>query len=172
MCVCGISVWFIYLFVRCQSLSHIPNSSLQCSNQSLWKLNLMTGVNTTKQQTGEIKNTIKSNLVELNKVRKQPQSCSGKKDVLINSFSESCLGKFSVKILEKYLWRSSFLVKLHSLVPGSFNLRKKPQKTKKFLFGKNFRERDVLLFNIDGTNVTKIFRRLFCTIHWIIIFSK
>ena len=63
----------------------------------------MTGVNTTKQQTGEIKNTIKSNLVELNKVRKQPQSCSGKKDVLINNFSESCLGKFSVKILEKYL---------------------------------------------------------------------
>ena len=32
-----------YLFVRCQSLSHISNTSLQCSNQSLWKLNLMTG---------------------------------------------------------------------------------------------------------------------------------
>ena len=68
-----------YLFVRCQSLSHIPNTSLRCSNQPLWKLNLMTGVNTTKQQTGEIKNNIKSNLVELNKVRKQPQRCSGKK---------------------------------------------------------------------------------------------
>ena len=48
------------LFVTCQSLSHIPNTSLQCSNQQLWKLNLMTGVNTTEQQTGKIKNTIKS----------------------------------------------------------------------------------------------------------------
>ena len=85
----------------------------------------MTGVNTTKQQTGEIKNNIKSNLVELNKVRKQPQRCSGKKDVLINSCSESCQGKFSIKILEQYLWRSSFLVKLHNLVSGSFYLRKK-----------------------------------------------
>ena len=47
-----------YLFVRCRLLSHIPNTSLQCSNQPLWKLNLMTGVNTTKQLTGEIKNTI------------------------------------------------------------------------------------------------------------------
>ena len=47
-----------YLFVRCQSLSHIPSSSLRCSNQPLWKLNLMTGVNTTKQQMGEIKNII------------------------------------------------------------------------------------------------------------------
>ena len=52
---------------------------------------------------GGIKNTINSNLVELNKVRKQTQRCSGKKDVLINSCSESCQGKFSVKILEKYL---------------------------------------------------------------------
>ena len=65
VCVCVVSQFdlFItkqnYLFVRCQSLSHIPNTSLQCSNQPLWKLNLMTGVNTTKQQTGEIKNTIK-----------------------------------------------------------------------------------------------------------------
>ena len=32
--------------------------------------------------------------------------------------------------------------------PGSFNLRKKPQKTQIFLYGKNFRERDVILFNI------------------------
>ena len=48
-----------YFFVRCQSLFHMPNTSLRCSNQPLWKLNLMTGVNTTKQQTGEIKNTIK-----------------------------------------------------------------------------------------------------------------
>ena len=109
VCVCVVSQFdlFItkqnYLFVRCQSLCHIPKTSLQCSNQPLWKLNLMTGVNTTKQQTGEIKNNIKSNLVELNKVRKQPQRCSGKKDVLINSCSESCQGKFSVKILEKYL---------------------------------------------------------------------
>ena len=63
----------------------------------------LTRVNTTKQQMGEIKNNIKSNLVELNKVQKQPQRCSGKKDVLINSCSESCQGKFSVKILEKYL---------------------------------------------------------------------
>ena len=37
------------------------------------------GVNMAKQQMGEIKNDIKSNLVELNKVRKQPQGCSGKK---------------------------------------------------------------------------------------------
>ena len=51
---------------------------------------------------------------------------SWKKDVLINNCSESCQGKFSVKILEKYLWRSSFFVKLHYLVPESFYLRKKP----------------------------------------------
>ena len=31
------------------------------------------------KQTGEIKNVIKNNLVELNKVWKQPQGCSGKK---------------------------------------------------------------------------------------------
>ena len=55
------------------------------------------------KQTGEIKNNIKSNLIELNKVRKQPQRCSGKKNVLINSCSESCQGIFSVKIIEKYL---------------------------------------------------------------------
>ena len=65
LCVCVVSQFDLsitkqnYLFVRCQSLSHIPNTSLRCSNQPLWKLNLMTGVNTTKQQTGEIKNTIK-----------------------------------------------------------------------------------------------------------------
>ena len=45
-----------YFFVRCQFLSHIPNTSLRCSNQPWWKLNLMMEVNTTKQQTGEIKN--------------------------------------------------------------------------------------------------------------------
>ena len=44
---------------------------------------------------GNYKHNIKSNLVELSKVRKQPQRCSGKKDVLINSRSESCQGKFS-----------------------------------------------------------------------------
>ena len=93
--VCGISVWFIYnkrnyLFVRCQSLSHIPNTSLWCSNQPLWKFNLMMGVNTTKQQTGEIKNTKRSNLVDLNRVRKQPHKCPGKKDVPINNCFESC----------------------------------------------------------------------------------
>ena len=64
VCVCMVSQFDLsitkqnYLFVRCQSLSHIPNTSLRCSNQPLWKLNLMTGVNTTKQQTREIKNTI------------------------------------------------------------------------------------------------------------------
>ena len=47
-----------YLFVRYQLLSHIPNTSSQCSNQPLWKLNLMTEVNTAKQLIGEIKNTI------------------------------------------------------------------------------------------------------------------
>ena len=92
-----------YLFVRCQSSSHIPNTSLRCLNQRLWKLNLMTGVNTTKQQTGKIKNNKKSNLVELNNVWKQPQRCPGKKDFLINNCSESCQGEFSVKILGKYL---------------------------------------------------------------------
>ena len=138
VCVCGISVWFIYNTTKlpfCKMsvfVPYIPNTSLRCSYQPLWKLNLMTGVNTTKQQTGEIKNNKKSNLVELNKVRKQPQRCPGKKDVLINSCSESCQGKFSVKILEKYLWRSSFLVKLHNLVPGSFYLTKKPVKNTVF----------------------------------------
>ena len=106
VCMCVVSKFDLsitkqnYLFVRCQSLSHIPNTSLCCSNQPLWKLKLMTEVNTTKQQTEEIKNNIKSNLVELNKVRKQPQRCSGKKDVLINSCSESCQGKFQSKSLE------------------------------------------------------------------------
>ena len=61
------------------------------------------GVNMTKQQTGEIKNNKKSNLVALTKVRKQPQICPGKKNVLINNCSESCQGKFSVKVLGKYL---------------------------------------------------------------------
>ena len=93
--VFGISVWFIYnkrnyLFVRCQSLSHIPSTSLWCSNQPLWKFNLMMGVNTTKQQTGEIKNTKRSNLIDLNRVRKQPHKCPGKKDVPINNCFESC----------------------------------------------------------------------------------
>ena len=64
VCVCMVSEVDLsitkqsYLFVRCQSLSHIPNACLQCSNQPLWKLNLMTGVNTTKKQMGGIKNTI------------------------------------------------------------------------------------------------------------------
>ena len=103
LCVYDISGLFIYNKTKlpfCKISVFVP---LRCSNQLLWKLNLMMGVNATKQQTGEIKNTIKGNLVELNKVRKQPQRCSGKKDVLINSCSESCQGKFSVKILEKYL---------------------------------------------------------------------
>ena len=109
VCVCVVSQFDLsitkqnYLFVRCESLSHIPNTSLRCSNQPLWKLSLMTGINTTKQQTGNQKHNKKSNLVELNKVCKQPQRCPGKKDVLINNCSESCQGKFSVKILEKYL---------------------------------------------------------------------
>ena len=77
-CVCMVSQFDLsitkqnYLFVRCQSLSHIPNT-LQFSNQPLWKLNLMIGVNMTKQQTRENeKHNIKGNLVELNKVQKQP----------------------------------------------------------------------------------------------------
>ena len=54
VCVCVVSQFDLsitkwnYLFVRCQSFSHIPNTSLRCSNQPLWKLNLMMGVNTTK----------------------------------------------------------------------------------------------------------------------------
>ena len=63
----------------------------------------MMGVNTTKQQRGEFKNNKKSNLAELNKVRKQPQRCRGKNDILINNCSESWQRKFSIKILEKYL---------------------------------------------------------------------
>ena len=65
LCLCVVSQFELSitkwnnLFVRCQSLSHIPNTSLRCSNQPLWKLNLMTGVNTIKTQTGEIKSTIK-----------------------------------------------------------------------------------------------------------------
>ena len=138
VCVCVVSQFDLsitkqnYLFVRCQFLSHIPNTSLRCSNQPLWKLNLMTGVNTTKQQTGEIKNNIKSNLVELNKVRKQPQRCSGKKDVLINSCSESCQGKFSVKILEKYLWRSSFFSKVAQSCFQKFLPKKETDKKHNF----------------------------------------
>ena len=64
VCVCVVSQFSLsitkqnYLLVRCQSLPHIPDTSLRYSNQPSWKLNLMTGVNTTKQQTGEIENTI------------------------------------------------------------------------------------------------------------------
>ena len=63
VCACLVSQFDLfvtkqnYLFVRCQFLSHIPNTSLRCSNQPLWKSNLMTEVNTKKQQMGEIKNT-------------------------------------------------------------------------------------------------------------------
>ena len=39
-----------------------------------------------KTTQGKLKT--KSNLVELNKVWKQPQRCCGKKDVLINNISE------------------------------------------------------------------------------------
>ena len=49
---------------------------------------------------GEIKNNIKSNLVELNKVQKQPQRCPVKKDVLINSCSESVRVNFQSKSLK------------------------------------------------------------------------
>ena len=49
----------------------------------------------------------------------------------MNSCSESYQEKFSVKILEKHLWRRSFLVKLHNHVPWSFYLREKPAKNKK-----------------------------------------
>ena len=64
VCVCVVSQFDLsitkqnYLFVRHQTLSHIPNTSMRCSNQPLQELNLMTGVNMTKQQMGEIKNTI------------------------------------------------------------------------------------------------------------------
>ena len=130
VCVCMVSQFDLsvtkqnYLFVRCQSLCHIPNTSLQCSNQPLWKLNLMRGVNTTKQQTGKIKNK-KSNLVELNKVWKQPQRCCGKKDVLINNISEREV--FSRNSWKYIFLRSSFLVKLHYLVPGSFKKEERNQ---------------------------------------------
>ena len=50
----------------------------------------MMGVNMTKQQTGEIKNTKRSNLVDLNRVRKQSHKCPGKKDVPINNCFENC----------------------------------------------------------------------------------
>ena len=55
VCICVVSQFDLsitkrnYLFVRCQSLSYIPNTSWWYSNQPLWKLNLMTGVNMTKQ---------------------------------------------------------------------------------------------------------------------------
>ena len=87
VCLCVVSQFDLssikqnYVFVRCQSLPHMPNTSLRCSNQPLWKLNLMTGGKHDKK-TWEIKNTIKSNLVELKKVRKKPQRCSGKKMLL------------------------------------------------------------------------------------------
>ena len=42
-----------------------------------------------KNNRQEIKNTKKSNLVQLNRVQKQPHKCPGKKDVPINC-SESC----------------------------------------------------------------------------------
>ena len=55
-----------------------------------------------KTTDGKLK-TKKSNLVDLNRVRKQPHKCPGKKDVPINNCFESCQGEFSVKILEKDL---------------------------------------------------------------------
>ena len=80
-------------------MSHIRNTSLRCSNQPLWKLNLVTGVNTTKQQTGEIKNTIKRVILWAKQISEAATEMSWKKDVLINN-----------------------------LVPSSFHLRKKPVK--------------------------------------------
>ena len=64
VCVCVVSQFDLsitkqnYLFARRQIFSNIPNSSMWCSNQPLQELNLMAGVNKTKQQMGEIKNTI------------------------------------------------------------------------------------------------------------------
>ena len=75
----------------------------------------MMGVNMTKQQTGEIKNTKKSNLVDLNSVRKQPHMKVAKEN-------------FQSKSLKKIFKEVLFLVKLHYLVPGSFYIRKKPAK--------------------------------------------
>ena len=65
VCVCMVFQFDIsetkqnYLFVRCRPLFNISKASLQCLNQPLWKLNLATGVNTTKQQSGEIKTQYK-----------------------------------------------------------------------------------------------------------------
>ena len=64
---------------------------------AIMELVLMIGVNTTKQQMGEIKNTIKSNLVEINKVRKQPQRCSGKKMFLKTAVLKVARGNFQSK---------------------------------------------------------------------------
>ena len=132
VCVCMVSQFDLsitkqnYIFVRCQSLPHIPNTSLRYSNQPLWKLNLMTGVSTTKQ-TGEIKNNKQSNLVELNKVWKQPQRCPGKKYSYKQLF-----WKLPREIFSQNPWKisskSSFFVKLHYLVSGRFYRRKKQPK--------------------------------------------
>ena len=43
-----------------------------------------------KTTDGKLKTLKKSNLVELNRVWKQPHKCPGKKDILINNCSESC----------------------------------------------------------------------------------
>ena len=54
----------------------------------------------TKQQTGKIKNNIESNLVELNKVWKQPQRCSGKKIFLETAVLKVARGSFQSKSLK------------------------------------------------------------------------
>ena len=65
VCVCVISQFDLsitkqnYLFVRRQTLSHIPNTSMQCSNQPLRELNLMTGVNTKNNRWGKLKTQYK-----------------------------------------------------------------------------------------------------------------
>ena len=119
-----------YLCVTCHALSHIPNTSLRCSNQPLWKLNLMTGVNTTKQQTGKIKNK-KSNLVELNKVWKQPQMLWKKRCSYKQHFWK---GSFQSKFLKIYIFKKLVFSKVALSCSWKFQeRRKKPVKNTIFI---------------------------------------
>ena len=67
---------------------------------AILEVELDDGVSTTKQQTGEIKNKIKGNLVELNKVRKQPHRFSGKKMFLQTAVLKVAKGNFQSESLK------------------------------------------------------------------------
>ena len=101
----------IHMSIQCW----IEKSSSTITNRLLifrfhWTKISRQGTELTRKELGKYVKYYQ-NLIHLGYlIRKQPLRCSGKKDVL----RKSCQVKFVVRIIEKYLWRSSFLVKLQA----------------------------------------------------------